>query len=299
MSRLRSQSLVAGLILMLLFLLQHCMALAVAIFWQRFLPARTAPVAPIDPCHPLNACLNPAGCPHMSEVSPELFDVKLETSVGHFTVRVNSSWAPPFATRLWRLSQLHYMEGASFYRVDRLSKDDGWVVQFGYRGDPKVDQCWDQLQTSNQTWSVQPPGNVRGTVGFSMDAVNNTGVNPNCSAPDYCAQGFSTNIYINYGDNRHLDMHGFVVVGHVVGDGMDTVDRLYAGYGEVADLCMAPGLNRAYDRFCKGYGEACEGINMSRLLAEGDKYLRREKPMLSYIQHVDVLPTFSRRIEIV
>jgi hypothetical protein len=38
-----------------------------------------------------------------------------------------------------------------------------------------VDACWDQNLTSNTTWSVHPPGNQRGTVVFSMNAINNTG----------------------------------------------------------------------------------------------------------------------------
>lgn len=42
--------------------------------------------------------------------------------------------------------------------------------------------------TSNATWSVHAPGNVRGIVSFSMDAVDQTHSNPNCTSPDYCAQ---------------------------------------------------------------------------------------------------------------
>ena len=61
-------------------------------------------------------------------------------------------------------------------------------------------------------------GNVRGTVAFSMDAVP---PNKNCSSPQYCAQGFSTNIFINYANNTRLDPNGFAIFGEVLPPGME------------------------------------------------------------------------------
>lgn len=98
---------------------------------------------------------------------------------------------------MWQLARLQYWDGASFYRTLYKGPDNNFVVQFGYRGVPDVDACWDAHMTSNATWSVHAPGNVRGTVSFSMDAVGQTHVNPNCTSPAYCAQGFSTNIFVN------------------------------------------------------------------------------------------------------
>ena len=145
------------------------------------------------PCDLLTACAT-STCPMMAAEPPPSFDVVFTTTAGAFTVRTITAWAPPFARRFWQLSQLRYMEGAPFYRVDRLNASAAWVVQFGYRGQPAVDACWDRRQTSNDTWRTHAPGNVRGTVAFSMDAVK---ANPNCTTPEYCAQGFSTNIFVN------------------------------------------------------------------------------------------------------
>mmetsp|Transcript_74613 Transcript_74613/g.207392 ORF Transcript_74613/g.207392 Transcript_74613/m.207392 type:complete len:291 (+) Transcript_74613:31-903(+) len=282
MARLKGRSFAIGL---LLFLLSYLRYLA---------PAYSAAAAggAAGVAHPpydlLSACKDAESCPVMSEEPPETFDVVFATTAGEFTVRAVTSWAPPFVRRLWVLSRLRYMEGAPFYRVDRISATKSWVVQFGYSGEPSVDQCWDQLQTSNETWSVHPPGNVRGTVAFSMDAVQATGANPNCTAEDYCAQGFSTNVYINYANNSRLDQHGFAIVGFVLETGMDVVDRLYAGYGEVCDLCPADGSGRHYDEFCKGFGHACQGVNMTRLVQEGETYLSREKPLLDRILSISV-----------
>jgi len=199
-------------------------------------------------------------------------------------VRAFLFWAPPFVQRFWVLSQLKYMQGARFFRVDKISAEDAFVAQFGYRGEPLVDQCWDKLQTSNATWSVHLPGNVRGTVAFAMDAVNSTGANPNCTAADYCAQGFSTNMFINCANNSRLNQHGFAIVGTVLEPGMDVVDRLYSGYGEVSDLCPSGGT----DKFCKGLGPDCRGVTSTRLVLEGESYISSEKALLDRILGVNV-----------
>ena len=242
-----------------------------------------APSPPPPTCDLLAACVAPATCPAMSAEPPDEFDVIFETTAGNFTIRTTTAWAPPFARRFYQLSKLRYMEGAPFYRVDRLNASEAWVVQFGYRAEPAVDQCWDARQTSNDTWRTHAPGNVRGTVAFSMGAVP---ANKNCSSAEYCAQGFSTNIFVNYADNRRLDANGFAIFGTVVPPGMVVVDRLYAGYGEVAELCSV--ANGSHTRFCNGTGSACEGVSMDRLVADGASYWRSAKPRLDSIVRVSL-----------
>ena len=246
------------------------------------------PPEPPLPCDLLTACATPSTCPTMAAEPPPSFDVVFTTTAGAFTVRTITAWAPPFARRFWQLSQLRYMEGAPFYRVDRLNASTAWVVQFGYRGQPAVDACWDRRQTSNDTWRTHAPGNVRGTVAFSMDAVK---ANPNCTSPEYCAQGFSTNIFVNYANNSRLDANGFAIFGTVVPPGMEVVDRLFAGYGEVQELCT----NASHHPFCVGVGEACDGISMGRLLKEGDAYWRRQKPRLDSVWTVRLVTQSHER----
>ena len=169
----------------------------------------------------------------------------------------------------------------------RKSATDAFVVQFGYRGDPQVDNCWDSRMTINTTWSVHSPGNQRGYVSFSMDSTNQTGDNPNCTSPTYCARGFSTNLFINLADNARLDAPGFSVVGAVRGAaGMAVVDSLFSGYGECQELCPPDGG----DRFCVGRGEACAGVSVARLLSQGAGYLRAERPRLDRVLHVRAAP---------
>ena len=52
-------------------------------------------------CDLLAACVDPTTCASIMEVPdgdvPRVFDVVFETTAGNFTVRVTTSWAPPFA----------------------------------------------------------------------------------------------------------------------------------------------------------------------------------------------------------
>eukprot|EP00195_Chlamydomonas_chlamydogama_P007920 CAMPEP_0202893834 /NCGR_PEP_ID=MMETSP1392-20130828/3333_1 /ASSEMBLY_ACC=CAM_ASM_000868 /TAXON_ID=225041 /ORGANISM="Chlamydomonas chlamydogama, Strain SAG 11-48b" /LENGTH=242 /DNA_ID=CAMNT_0049578303 /DNA_START=1612 /DNA_END=2340 /DNA_ORIENTATION=- len=230
---------------------------------------------------------------------PPAFAVRFKTSAGSFTVHVNSSWAPPYAARFYHLVRLKYYEGARFYRMtykdfSRSSTPvPPFVVQFGYMGKPEVDNCWDDNMTSDQTSPVAAPGgNVRGMVTFSMGAIaNKTEQVPYCSptAP-YCALGFSTNIFINYGNNSaKLDAPGFAPFGKVSEDDMvNVVDKLYKEYGEVADLCGTGST----DVYCNGYGAACKGASMDKFLEEGvgNKYLAKRLPRLDYVKRVNTLP---------
>ena len=245
----------------------------------------TLPSTQAGGCDLLEACHRPSSCPALAGMPPAVFDTEFATTAGNFTIRTITSWAPPYARRFWNLAQISYMVGGPFYRVDRLNATTGWVVQFGYSGEPQVDQCWDRLRTSNETWSVAAPGNVAGSVAFSMDAVPPSPELKNCTSSEYCARGFSTNIFINYQDNaRRLDPPAFSPFGFVLPPGMDVVNQLFSDYGEVKELCPAAGSTHANgDLFCKGLGDACEGVDMGRLVAEGRPYFQREKPRLDTI----------------
>lgn len=118
--------------------------------------------------------------------------------------------------------------------------------------------------------------NLRGTVGFGASIDPTTGAVPIwsttttrsfCSPPLssvccllHCARalgaegswrpGMAVNrtaeLYINLVNNSAaLDHIGFRPVGVVAGPrGMETIDRLYAGYGEMADICGLHGKGR-------------------------------------------------------
>jgi peptidyl-prolyl cis-trans isomerase A (cyclophilin A) len=79
----------------------------------------------------------------------------------------------------------------------------------------------------------------------------------------------ATEIFINLADNKALDDQGFVPFAKVV-QGMDVVDRLYSGYGEM----------RPDGKY----------IDPTRVEGEANEYLVQRFPKLDYILHTEFLP---------
>jgi len=79
--------------------------------------------------------------------------------------------------------------------------------------------------------------------------------------------------FINFGNNAFLDKEGFAPIGRVV-LGMEVVDALFDGYGEGG----------------KGDGSDGRGPSQGRLSNEGNAYLDKVFPKLSYIDTVHIVP---------
>lgn len=233
----------------------------------------------------------PSCASYLTATPPDHFRVRVSTSRGGaFTVHVTTAWAPPFATRFYRLALLKYGEGGPFYRVLALNRTERFVTQFGYRGVPDVDIAWIQLQTSNATSAVVPPGNVRGTVAFGTSEVANDGRNPNCTAAQ-CSLGFSVELFVNLANNSRLDGADFSPFGRIEERDMGAVDALFAGYGECSDLCEAEGGAEPYCLPGRDPGTYA-GVNLTRLLGPGGgvrDYTRPDFPALDYVTTVELL----------
>jgi len=172
--------------------------------------------------------------------APESYEVRFETTKGDFTILVTRSWAPNGADRLYNLVRLGYFTDVAFHRVL-----PGRIAQFGIHGDPKVNGAWmrafipaDRVTQSNR----------RGFLTFAQTTLG--------------PQTRTTQLFINLADNTDLD-RSFAPVGEVV-SGMDVVDRLYGGYGELAP---------------SGNGPAAQ-----RIMYEGNAFLRKGYPELDYIE---------------
>jgi peptidyl-prolyl cis-trans isomerase A (cyclophilin A) len=141
-------------------------------------------------------------------VVPDVFRVKLETSQGDFVVEATKAWAPRGVDRFHELLRMRYFDENRFYRVVA-----GFIAQFGVHKDYDVHGRW-------RTYFIldDPPKekNLRGTLAFAQS-------DPNTRA---------TEIFINLADNTALDAQGFVPFAKVV-EGMNVVDKLYSGYGEM------------------------------------------------------------------
>jgi peptidyl-prolyl cis-trans isomerase A (cyclophilin A) len=187
------------------------------------------------------------GCskPAPKVVVPEVFRVKFETSQGDFTVEATRAWAPHGVDRFHELLRMRYFDQGRFFRVV-----PGFVTQFGVHRDFKVHGVWREFFIVDD-----PPAqkNVRGTLAYAKSG-------PNTRA---------TEIFINLADNTALDEENFVPFAKVV-DGMNVVDRFYAGYGE-----MRP---------------AGKNIDPGRVEGEANEYLVQRFPKLDYIKKATIVP---------
>lgn len=140
--------------------------------------------------------------------APDKFQAKFETTKGDFTVEVVREWAPRGADRFYELIDRHYFDGARFYRVVKK-----FIAQFGVSSDPNANQLWSQLKLVDDA-AKQP--NQRGFVAFAQAGPNSR----------------TTQIFVNLADNSKLLGKTYAPFGKVV-SGMDVVDQLYSGYGDM------------------------------------------------------------------
>ena len=156
--------------------------------------------------------LNPA---LLKAKSPDVYDVKVTTTKGEFTIHVTRAWAPLGADRFYNLVKHNYYDGASFFRVL-----DGFVVQFGISAYPAVSAKWKDANIKDDTGKES---NKNGYVTFATAGPNTR----------------TTQVFINLGNNTRLDGMGFAPFGQVT-EGMTTVVKLYGGYGEGAPSGNGP-----------------------------------------------------------
>jgi cyclophilin family peptidyl-prolyl cis-trans isomerase len=178
-----------------------------------------------------------AACSHASQ-TPPMFRVVFTTSKGPFTVEVHRDWAPIGTDRFYELVKDGFFDQDRFFRVV-----PNFVVQWGINGDPAVQAKW-----RDKTISDDPvmQSNRRGTITFAKTGEPNSR---------------STQFFINLADNPALDGQGFAPFGQVI-NGLNVVESLYAGYGEMPD--------------------------QSQIQAQGNAYLQSQFPMLDYIQSAKI-----------
>ena len=178
-------------------------------------------------------------------VVPEVFRVKFQTSQGDVIVEATRAWAPRGVDRFHELVRMRYFDEARIFRVL-----PGFIAQFGVHRDFDVHAKWRQFMIPDD-----PPKekNVRGTLAFAMSGPSTR----------------TTEVFFNLADNPMLDEQGFVPFAKVI-QGMEAVDKFYAGYGE-----MRP----------KG-----KEIDPARVEAETNEYLVQRFSKLDYITRARFVP---------
>jgi peptidyl-prolyl cis-trans isomerase A (cyclophilin A) len=177
--------------------------------------------------------------------APPTFKVKFHTTNGAFVVEAYRDWAPLGVDRFYNLVKIGYFNDVAFFRAI-----EGFMVQFGIHGDPKVSAAWRDASIGD-------------------DAVRNSNLRGHLTFATRGPDTRTTQLFINFVDNANLDTMGFAAFAKVV-DGMGVVDSLYKGYGE-------------------GFPSG-SGPKQDRIQNEGNAYLKAEFPRLDYIQSAELLP---------
>jgi len=213
------------------------------------------------------------------------FSVNMEGKKGEFVVEVEDSWAPLGAARFHELAaEPGFFDGVRFFRTVA-----GFMTQFGIPGKPSVAAAWKDKKIADDPVKES---NLRGHITFATSGKDSR----------------TTQMFINLVDNKNLDgmcvstappspslphtlthtrpppwktnlppplnhCRGFAPFGKVV-SGMEVVDSLYSGYGEGGS----------------GDGKDGRGPSQGRLQEEGNKYLKKVFPALSYIESVQKVP---------
>jgi peptidyl-prolyl cis-trans isomerase A (cyclophilin A) len=187
------------------------------------------------------ALLHPA---LLKEKAPDEYKVQFSTTRGDFVVTVTRSWAPLGADRFYNLVKHHFYDNASFFRVL-----PNFMAQFGISAYPAVNAVWTNANIKDDPVTQS---NIRGYVTFATAGANTR----------------TTQVFVNFGDNKRLDRDGFAPFG-VVSDGMKVVDMLYDQYGEG--------------------GPSGGGPDQSQIEKQGKPYLDKGWPKLDYIKTATII----------
>jgi peptidyl-prolyl cis-trans isomerase A (cyclophilin A) len=188
--------------------------------------------------------------PFWSAHAPDTVTADIETSRGTIQIELIRAWAPAGVDRFYNLARAGFFDDSRFFRVIY-----GFIAQFGVAGDPAIANLWGSRKLPADSARER---NVRGTLSYAQ----------------FTPTDRTTNVFINMRDSPSLDALGFAPIGRVV-QGMDVVDSLYAGYGEVPVTDIPPG-------------------NAERLYAESNKYLDANYPKLDRIVKITFRADSSR-----
>jgi peptidyl-prolyl cis-trans isomerase A (cyclophilin A) len=204
-------------------------------------PAATAP-APAKMASPPAALLNPAV---WKAKAPDMFRVKFVTTHGDFVVEAHRDWAPLGVDRFYNLVRAKFLVDSAFYRYS-----PGFIVQFGVSAFPAVTTAWASATIKDDP---KKESNKKGTLTFATAGPNTR----------------STDFFFNLKDNTPLDGMGFTPIGMVT-EGMDIVEGLYSGYGEMKEMGGA-------------------GPSQPLVQSQGKPYLDKNFPKLDSIKSVTVI----------
>jgi peptidyl-prolyl cis-trans isomerase A (cyclophilin A) len=174
----------------------------------------------------------------LTETAPPTYKAAFDTSAGKFVITVHRDWAPNGADRFYNLVKNGFFDDTRFFRVV-----PDFMVQFGINGDPAVASAWQNANIKDDAMGKQ--SNKRGYVTFATRGKDTR----------------TTQVFINFKDNRGLDQQGFTPFGEVT-TGMDVVDKITSQYGERP--------------------------NQGAIQSQGNAYLNKDFPKLDYVKKATI-----------
>ena len=168
----------------------------------------------------------------MPDKAPAVFKVRFKTTVGDMVLECHRDWAPIGADRFFELVKAGFYEEIAFFRVMPR-----FIAQFGIHGDPDQAREWTGKQLADDPVKQS---NARGTVTFATAGPNTR----------------TTQMFINFKDNRGLDGQGFAPFAKVI-EGMEAVDKIF---------------------------QVGQRPSQARIKREGNAYLKKDYPQLTYIE---------------
>ena len=186
-----------------------------------------------------------SGAAAMPDKTPAIFRVKFKTTVGDILIECHRDWAPNGADRFFELVKKGFYEEIAFFRVI-----PNFMAQFGIHGDPEEAGEW---RGATITDDPVMQSNTRGMITFATAGPNTR----------------TTQMFINFKDNRSLDGQGFAPFAKIV-EGMDVVDKIHQ-VGEGAPRGPGP--------------------NQGRVQSGGNAFLKQNFPKLTYIKGAEYLGT--------
>lgn len=177
-----------------------------------------------------------------NEQAPATFKASFDTSKGTFVVDARRDWAPAGADRFYNLVKGGLFDENRFFYVNNK------VALFGVNGDPMVAKPWLYAKIPNDKTRVQ--SNVTGSVSLAQSNGRKTQTQvclEDCSSMDPLNTPFG-----------------------MVSSGMNVLQNLYSGYGEMFPTGKAP--------------------SMSHMLQGGNAFLEKTYPLMDYINTATIVP---------
>jgi len=152
------------------------------------------------------------------------FDVDVQGGDGSETemvvLKLHPEWAPRGVRRFVSMLRMGDLEGSPIHHVQK----DGVFFGFPSEATLELDKIRnDRVRASNK----------RGTVSFKAGGLLRN------------SHSRSQELFVNTKDNSHLDGDGIAPIAEVV-QGMDTFDRVFAGYGKSPDVQQIKSKGKRY-----------------------------------------------------